>query len=166
MEAKDLVGLYQRSYMGLKLNLRDLTDEDCRKQPPGGVNSINWVLGHVVMMRRLVLRSAGAAPAGDPALIQIYSGEEGVRFDPSRAFSLEQLLADLDESQKRLLEALPKLSAEALAAPLRTSTLGDFLTFLAYHEGYHNGQLGVLRRLAGKPGVIKQPKGLVTPQTA
>jgi uncharacterized damage-inducible protein DinB len=166
MEAKELVRMYERSYIGIKLNLRDITEEDARRQPPGGANCIGWVLGHLVMTRRLVLRSAGAEPAGDPALVEIYSGEEGVSFDPSRAFPLERLLADLDESQRRLLPALAQLTPEALSGPVRTTVLGDFLAFLAFHEGYHNGQLGVLRRLAGKPGVIKQPQGLVTPQTA
>jgi len=166
MEAKELVRMYERSYMGIKLNLRDVTEEDARHEPPGDANSIGWVLGHLVMTRRLILRTAGADPVGDPALLEIYSGEEGVRFDRSRAFPLERLLADFGESQARLLPALAQLTPDALSAPVRNTTLGDLLTFLWFHEGYHNGQLGVLRRLAGKPGVIKQPKGLVTPQTA
>ncbi len=162
MEATDLVRLYERSYMGLKLNLRDISDADSRVEPPGGGNSINWVLGHVVMTRRLVLRLAGAEQVSDPELVEIYSGEEGVVFDRSRARPLERLVSDLDASQERLVQALAKLTPDALAAPARTSTVADVLGFLAFHEGYHNGQLGLLRRVVGKPGVIKQPKGLVT----
>ncbi len=162
MEGTDMVRLYERSYMGLKLNLRDISDADSLFEPPGGGNSINWVLGHVVMTRRLVLRLAGAEPTADAELVEIYSGEEGVVFDRARARPLEQLLADLDASQARLMEALPRLTPEALAAPARNSTVADVLTFLWFHEGYHNGQLGLLRRLVGKPGVIKQPKGLIT----
>ncbi len=162
MDATDLVRLYERSYMGVKLNLRDISDADSRVEPPGGANSINWVLGHLVMTRRLVLRLAGAEQVSDPELVEIYSGEEGAVFDRRRARPLEQLVADLDASQERLVAALPRLSPQALAAPARNSTVADQLTFLWFHEGYHNGQLGLLRRLVGKPGVIKQPKGLVT----
>lgn len=162
MDAKELLKAYERSYMGLKLNLRDISDADGRVEPAGGGNSINWVLGHVVMTRRLVLRLAGAEPVSGPELVELYSGEEGVVFDRSRARPLERLVAELDASQDRLREALPGLSPEALAAPARNTTVADLLTFLWFHEGYHNGQLGLLRRLVGKPGVIKQPRGLVT----
>ena len=60
MDAKELVKAYERSYMGLKLNLRDISESDSRVEPSGGGNSINWVLGHLVMTRLLVLRLAGA----------------------------------------------------------------------------------------------------------
>ncbi len=162
MNAQELAKAYERSYAGLKLNLRDISDADSRVEPAGGGNSINWVLGHLVMTRGLVLRLAGAAAVSGPELVEIYSGEEGVVFDRSRARPLEQLVAELDASQERLMEALSGLSSEALAAPARNTTVADLLTFLWFHEGYHSGQLGLLRRLVGKPGVIKQPKGLVT----
>jgi len=34
-------------------------------------------------------------------------------------------------------------------------TVGDALARLCYHEGYHNGQIGIPRRLAGKEAAIK-----------
>jgi uncharacterized damage-inducible protein DinB len=33
------------------------------------------------------------------------------------------------------------------------STLGDALSFLAFHEAYHLGQLGLIGRTLGKPGL-------------
>jgi uncharacterized damage-inducible protein DinB len=50
------------------------------------------------------------------------------------------------------------VTAEQLAKPLgRTlpdgsDTIAGALRFLAWHEAYHLGQLGLFRRLAGKPG--------------
>ena len=160
MEAKDLVRLYERSHGVLQANLRDITDEDSHREPPGGANSINRVLGHIVMSRGGALQAVGAEPVWDSATAGIYSGEEGVVFERARALPLERLLADLETTQARLLPPLAALTAEKLAAPIRTTDVGDFLTFLAYHEGYHAGQLGILRRLVGKAGVIKQPKAL------
>jgi hypothetical protein len=32
-------------------------------------------------------------------------------------------------------------------------TVGACIRFLAFHEAYHLGQLGLFRRLAGKPGI-------------
>jgi uncharacterized damage-inducible protein DinB len=51
------------------------------------------------------------------------------------------------------------LTPEQLVKPLgRTlpdgsDTTEGALRFLAWHEAYHFGQLGMLRRLAGKPGL-------------
>jgi len=56
------------------------------------------------------------------------------------------------------------MSPETLAAkPPRNmtgdpnETVGTNLAVFAFHESYHVGQTGVLRRVAGKPGVIKPP---------
>jgi len=38
--------------------------------------------------------------------------------------------------------------------PPLTGSVGDALIRLHYHEGYHNGQIGLLRRIAGKDGAI------------
>jgi uncharacterized damage-inducible protein DinB len=34
-------------------------------------------------------------------------------------------------------------------------TVGTMLATIVQHQAYHSGQLGVLRRVAGKPGAIK-----------
>jgi uncharacterized damage-inducible protein DinB len=69
----------------------------------------------------------------------------------------------LSDTQHRLVPALAALSDEALAQPVPepmrrpplTGSVADALIRLHYHEGYHNGQMGLLRRLAGKEGAIK-----------
>ncbi len=83
------------------------------------------------------------------------SGDQGI--------DLERLKVALDESQKKLIPALQGLSDEALAAdvpekfkrPPLTGSVGDALARLCYHEGYHNGQIGLVRRLVGKESAIK-----------
>ncbi|HVP56309.1 MAG TPA: hypothetical protein VMU45_15060 [Candidatus Eisenbacteria bacterium] len=44
---------------------------------------------------------------------------------------------------------------EKFKRPPLTGTMGDALAKLCYHEGDHNGQTGILRRLAGKEGAIR-----------
>jgi hypothetical protein len=46
------------------------------------------------------------------------------------------------------------LSAKELAAPCRGRTVCETLAILQFHEAYHVGQAGVLRRIAGKQGAI------------
>ena len=64
-------------------------------------------------------------------------------------------------SQERLRIFLKEVSADDLARPLPDgtdavlgNTLGEALTAFAWHEGYHLGQLGILRRVAGLDGAI------------
>jgi uncharacterized damage-inducible protein DinB len=67
-------------------------------------------------------------------------------------------MEDLHATTPVIVERLNRLSPDALAAPSSTnprSTLEQQLGFLAFHESYHVGQVGVLRRLIGKPGAIR-----------
>ncbi len=68
----------------------------------------------------------------------------------------------MDDSQQQLIPGLAAMSDEALASsfpeqynrPPLTGSIGDAFTRLHYHESYHNGQIGLLRRIAGKEGAI------------
>lgn len=158
METTELVRLYETVHRVVRQNLVDISEEESRTPPPGGGNCVNWVFGHVVATRQVVLRLAGAEPWWGGEQARTYSAGEDGSWSADRALPLEVLFADYDRSQQRLAEALPGLSAEALAAPAFFGTVGDTLAFLQFHEGYHAGQLGILRRVLGKPGVIKPPK--------
>ncbi len=158
MEASELARLYETVYRVVCQNLGDIGEEESLKPPPGGGNCINWVFGHVVATRQVVLRLAGTESWWDGEQARTYSAGDDGSWSPDRALPLEALLADYHRSQELLARALPGVSAEALAAPAFFGTVGDTLAFLQFHEGYHAGQLGILRRVLGKPGVIKPPK--------
>jgi len=76
---------------------------------------------------------------------------------------LATLRGILSDTQHRLIPALAALSDDALRQPVPdqmrrpplTGTVGEALIRLHYHEGYHNGQMGLLRRLVGREGAIK-----------
>ena len=68
----------------------------------------------------------------------------------------EKLRAELDRSQDLLVAALKACSAEDLAAPAENGDpLANRLGIYGYHEGYHSGQIGLLRRFVGHSGAIK-----------
>jgi uncharacterized damage-inducible protein DinB len=80
------------------------------------------------------------------------------------ALPFDQLLTDLERSQISLRGALSQLSPADLAQVMNDQTmgerfagqpLGELLAFLQFHEAYHCGQIGLLRRIAGKEGKIK-----------
>jgi len=162
MIGKDLARMYEFSYAALNRNLQDLSHEDTVVLPEGGGNCLNWVLGHVVAARSMVLILTGATPTLTGEGMSVY--RRGSHPEGTDGFAdLAKLRAMFDETQKQLIPALAALSEEALNSsvpeehrrPPLTGTVGDALIRLHYHEGYHNGQIGLLRRLAGKEGAIR-----------
>jgi hypothetical protein len=145
---------FELSHDAAHRNLAGITHEESLIQPSPGGNSLNWVLGHLVATRNLVMQTLGA-----PA---VWSNEEAAPYErgakPSRdgayARRLEDLIAALDRSQPVVMARVRTLSAEDLARPSRMGTVGDLLTTLCFHEAYHVGQFGLLRRLLGKDGAI------------
>ncbi len=68
---------------------------------------------------------------------------------------MEEILAAFDDSQDTILAALERTTEADLAASHAKETVGQRLAFLQFHEAYHIGQIGLLRRLLGKPGAIR-----------
>jgi len=161
MTGSDLAKMYEFSFAAIRRNLENLSHAESVLTPPNGGNCLNWVLGHMVVARNTVLRLAGGSPLqmGEMTVYQRGSspcGSDGYR-------DLATLRGFLDDSQQQLLPALAAMSESKLASPVPepfnrsplTGSVGDALTRLHYHEGYHNGQIGLLRRIAGKEGAIR-----------
>jgi hypothetical protein len=122
-----------------------------------GGNDARWILGHIAASRRLLLRRLGEdlEEAEWEALYR-----RGVR--PARGGSDPEpslLLEDVHRSGKLLTTCLARLDEAALSdsfgarLPDGGTTRGDGAQFFQFHEAYHLGQIGLLRRLCGKPGV-------------
>ena len=60
MTGNDLASMYEFSYFAINRNLKELTHEDSVLVPEPSGNCINWVLGHIISARgmMLLLRSA------------------------------------------------------------------------------------------------------------
>jgi len=155
--------MYEFSYFAINRNLNDLTHEDSVFIPAPSGNCINWVLGHIISARGMMLLLTGAGtPVFSEAAAVFQRGSAAMK-SGDQGVDLARLKSALEESQKQLLPALQALSDEALASPVPekfkrpplTGTVGQAVVTLNYHEGYHNGQIGLLRRVAGKEGAIK-----------
>jgi uncharacterized damage-inducible protein DinB len=163
MTGSELANMYEFSYGAIKRNLDDVTNEESLVHPPGAGNCLNWVLGHVVSARNTVLKLAGSAPMVSEEITTHYVRGSNPLQPGDKVPDLATLRGLLSDTQQRLIPALAALSDEALSRPVPeqmrrsplTGTVGDALIRLHYHEGYHNGQIGLLRRLAGKEGAIK-----------
>ena len=164
MNGNDLAILYEFSYVALNRNLKDLTHADSLLIPELGGNCINWVLGHIIFVRGLLVLVTGAgAPLFSEAELAAFGRGTAPLKPREDGVDLDRLKLALEDSQNKLVPALLALSDAALAAdapekikrPTVPETMGGALARLCYHEGYHNGQIGILRRLAGKEGTIR-----------
>ena len=153
--ATDLIGALERNLGIVKGQTQGLTHADSLLQLPFRGNCLNWVLGHLAANRSSMLQSLGEKPVLSEAQVQRYGyGSEPVCGDTGDILTLEQLLAVLEQSQQAIAASLQKSSAAELAREVQsflgTTTLGQLLFFLYWHESYHTGQTEALRQLAGK----------------
>lgn len=162
MDAKELSNLFRVSHYAISVNLEGFTHEQGLIQPPGAGNCANWVLGHIVASRNGVLRLLGEEPALHAAVAERYKrGSAPIGHDRDAA-PLDLLVRALDLSQERILAALGRIRELDLNKPAAApgsqtgdTSVGGQLSFLHFHESYHSGQLGLLRRLVGKEGAIR-----------
>lgn len=157
MSIDALQKLYGINHRALELNVDGLSHEDSLIQPPRGGNCLNWVVGHVVANRNFILGLVGEQPIWSEAEMEPYKRGSAPMKDGSRAKKFEQLVADFSLAQERIRAGLSRLTDQDLArkkGEKGDETVGDSLHFLQFHEAYHIGQMGLLRRMAGKEGAI------------
>lgn len=151
--------LFGINYDVLKKNLDGVTHEESLIQPEGGGNCLNWVLGHIVATRDYAIQLLNQAPVWDREIAGVYQRGSDPLHDGSNAQPFEKLVADLERSQNRLVAGLSTVSEPELSAPAADKsageTVGETLFVLQFHEAYHAGQTGLLRRIAGHEGAIK-----------
>lgn len=148
------------NYQAAKANAADLSQAESLACATAGGNCVNWVLGHVVSTRNGILKLLGRDPIWDKERAKPYSrGSQGLAAED--ALPLEEIMADYRASQKTILTALGEMTDEDLEAksPIEffrgdEETIGTALASFAFHEAYHVGQTGTLRRVAGKAGAI------------
>jgi uncharacterized damage-inducible protein DinB len=156
MSAHLLRFLFDFNHAAITRNCGGVTHEESLEAPEPAGNSANWVLGHIVANRTSVLNLLGETPLWTEADIAPYArGTHGIEAAAARAF--DSMLQDLETTQTRIRAGIDRLTPEAFGAkakPEDKNTRGEQLFFHQFHEAYHAGQLGLLRRLAGKAGAI------------
>lgn len=139
----------------LEMNAAGLTDELAHRRPASGVASAAWILGHLIMTRRSILKLLGKALPEEPIWSAHYArGGPGA----SAHLSWAELLEAFGSTSQELKEAIQ--SQDDWDRPTLNPALGteqpleQILAFLYMHECYHLGQVGIIRKLHGLPGAI------------
>lgn len=142
--------LFQMQTVFFQRALEDIQEEDAALRLTEETNPINWLTGHIVSCRYMLANMIGLQVAEPfPDLFGKLKG-----FDPDAEYpSLVNLQRHWPEISSQLLEQLKALSPEALQKEAFGGKLLDIILFFAYHEAYHIGQLGLLRKGLGYPAL-------------
>jgi hypothetical protein len=135
------------------LKALDGLDRDTLLTRPGArSNSPLWVAGHLVQSRvRLINILGGARELPWPDLFRTGS----TIVDPTAYPEVSEIIARWRDLTEELMRRLEQVDATALGAdaPPRVAsqdgTLRGAIALFAFHEGYHIGQLGFLRKWLG-----------------
>ena len=162
MNGSDLARMYEVSYGAINRNLEDVSNDESLVRPAPGGNSLNWVLGHIVVHRGTVLKMIGHRP--------VFEGEQAKPYmrgshpdGTERYLDLATLRGLLSDAHQELIPALSGMTEEQLACdvpkefhrPPLAGSIANALSRLNFHESYHAGQIALLRRIAGKEGAIR-----------
>lgn len=144
----------------VRLNLKGLTQEESLIQPRPAGSCLNWVVGHLVRVYDESLPLLGQEPVMGDALKRYARGTPPLQ-DPAEAVDIQELLTAWEKASERVDAGLAGLTPEALDRPApfspggdRNETVRSLLSTVLFHQAYHAGQTGVLRRIAGKEGAI------------
>jgi hypothetical protein len=153
----------------LEKNLGGLTHEESLINPQPGGSCLNWIVGHLTRSRNQALRLFGQKPMFPTEEFNAYDDNDGTPFRREKAIPFEELKRRFKALQEPLVNGLNGISAEAMEKPAPFSptgnpqeTVGSLLAAIAFHEAYHVGQTGLLRRVLGREGVIKPPRMAAT----
>jgi len=160
-EAEVLRQQAQATRRVVHINVDGMTQEESLIRPVPGGNCLNWVVGHLVATYNHLLPLLGQKPVGEEGAFARYDRGTPPIENPSEALDFQALLAAWDDASDRVDTGLAGLTPDALDKPVPRSptnnpneTVRSLLPTVLFHQAYHAGQTGLLRRIAGKPGAI------------
>jgi uncharacterized damage-inducible protein DinB len=145
----------------LRMNVDGITQAESLIQPQPAGNCLNWIVGHLLCVYNDVLPLVGQQRVMEKEALQRYGRGTPALRDANEALPLSEMLGKCDEAVNRFEVGLASLTHERLDLPAPFSptknpneTVRSLLATVAFHQAYHVGQTGVLRRIIGKTGAI------------
>lgn len=162
MLSKDLLRhTFAMSERIVRKYLEDLSAEDLKLTPVGGMNPIAWQLGHLIGTEQMF--SNAIQPGSAPALPEGFetAHRREAPGDPSGYLGPDDYLKLMDAQRANTLRILESLSEEELAGetPIERlrqmcPTIASTLSLTATHYIMHAGQWVAVRRSLGKAVAI------------
>jgi hypothetical protein len=137
--------------------LAGVTEEQAKERISDHNNPLNWLAVHTTWARFNTCIFLGKPPASNP-----YHGmfENFKPFDPTIEYpTLASAKEEWAKATELLKEALATVTEEQLAleaafkSPIGDFTNGGTIAFMAQHESYDIGQMGLLKKYLTKEGM-------------
>lgn len=154
MLIQTLQSQFGTSFGFLRQNLEGFDAASSLLTPSSGGNSAVWLVRHITAARQMPLVFGGQHPLWSQEDLGRWA-RSAAPLQAGEAGDWNQLRTDLDQSQERLMGLLAGLKVSELERETPAGPLGSVVAFLATHEAYHVGQLAMLRRALGMPGMLK-----------
>ena len=143
----------------LKRYVADLTPDEYLHRPAPKANCTAWLIGHLTLSDRAVLKRLGAPlPELPEGFEHRFSRDEGCP-QAAEFGDVSKLMSLFDEHRSRLVATIRAAPPELLDKPLDKphpmfSNVGEVATFIALHGAMHAGQITIIRRSLGRPPII------------
>jgi hypothetical protein len=147
-----VLGFARKTLLAL---IEDLPDDRLCWQPFAGANHVLWNLGHIGTTDEWGVTVFDLSAAMDERMMKLFGSGSTPTSDAKAYPSKDAVLAYLHRSHERLIAAVNRASETDLATPLPPDYSGfapdklGLLYSLAWHEGFHTGQINACRKALG-----------------
>ena len=137
-----------------KNSLANLSDEETNQRIDSKMNHIKYIAGHLFHSNYIFAQFAGVKV--EPKWNELFSGQGKTKaLDNFPYPNISEIIAEWDIVFPKVRDGLANLTEDILnkevPSPIAQSgifdsTIRDLWTFLNFHQAYHIGQIGILRK--------------------
>ena len=150
---KPILASYRFSNFIMNLVLTDLTNEQARKRARNGEGaSISWIVGHLLDYRCQALNLFGVKRERE---YKETFGDVGAN-DGANYPDIKELINKWNELNKEVEAGFEDVTDDQITASVKNEqsvheekTVLDIISFFMWHESYHMGVLGAIRKELG-----------------
>ena len=162
-QSQALANAFSISQTALMGNIEGISHEESLFQPKEKGNCINWIAGHILSSRGGLLQMLGEqAFLSDEEKTPYSRGSAGIKSGDT-CCTIERIVEGIQTTGPLIVSKLKKtpdselyeeLDPSSFPVPVEYPSKGTLISILLFHEGYHNGQIGLIRRVLGKAPAI------------
>jgi hypothetical protein len=129
--------------------------------PSGCSKHALWIMGHLASTDDWLLSEFAKQKSNIPEAWQkLFGMKSAASADANAHPSVDEVRKAMDAAHAGVLKWIGSLTPEQLQTPMSKEwqayapTMGDLAGFFAWHEGYHAGQLSMVRKGLGLPAAF------------
>lgn len=145
---------------GVAVNCLDGIDQEASlEQPQPAGNCINWVAGHILASHDRLLGILGEEPYLTREEAESYQQGAPPLKPGMKCEDIGRIRSGLEDTGRRIVSKLSSfrngeldetIDPSLFPVPVESPTRGALANLFLYHDGYHTGQLQLLKRVLQK----------------